>query len=349
MRSLLIACFILCSLHTYAEPLVISSETQVQTDNWYPLPERDISAAVSDSALAVLTKEFEISIKDVAGAGGMQIIVSLVGPAQIAKATLSIQSEQTGSLVASASSSLRNMDFQGIYQVFEALGQEVAIRISPQLQDRINKVPSLDTTNSTAMQAFYDEAAHLKRQGQYDQAKEIFIRVAQQDKAGYWPELARDEIRYALPIYQAKVLMSDNTSGDLEQTLKSFQKAENLLRLVYAENIDSKERVKETQRMLDNILATKRYIQQAMQAAVLVNFKRLSMLLHMDIASWGECPNEKDLLNAGSHMDFTFYIKEITGNSQQQQYQLVHASGTQVRLTCDANNEVQPVKVQLLN
>lgn len=120
-------------------PLVINSE--FKTDSWFPLPVDQMESAAVDSALtsisgfgkfAFLYKPDSIQAKN---AGTLTFVVSLVEVAESAKITIRLNmpnNKQT--YVSTASVSLSNMDYRGIFNALQKVGSDAASKLSSSLE-----------------------------------------------------------------------------------------------------------------------------------------------------------------------------------------------------------------------
>jgi len=352
--ALLLACGLgIGAVHADQRTTLAKSVT-FSTDNWYPLPESDIKRAVSDTALSVLTQRTEFAISDTGNNGEIRILVSLIGPAETAKATIEIDAPQTGSLVSTASLSLRNMDYQDIFNAFQHIGAEAANRMVTQVQARLNNAPPLDTGNDAQMQALFDKATRFKRDAKFAAAKDIFLQIAQQESAegaGHWPELATDEIRYGLPMFHAKYLLTGGGrfSVNPDNMFSNLTKAENLLRQIYAENAGSAERIQEAQAMLDNIQISRNAIRRATQASALSHLSPLKTVFAEYIMTQGVCPDEAFVAQTSEDMQTGFTVDDTNGDESKRSYRLSDPkSGLAVEMRCDARNFNRPISLETL-
>lgn len=357
MALLLVGGLSACVCAAASERASLVKSVNFSTDNWYPLPESDIKRAVSDTALAVLTQRTNLAIKNapeaVTGDGEIHILISLIGPAETAKATIEINAPQTGSLVATASVSLHNMDYQDIFNAFEHIGTEAANRMVPQVQARLNTALQPRTGSDSELRAIFEKATALKRDAQFAEARDLFLTVAQQDgaqSAGHWPELAADEIRYGLPMFHAKYLLTGGGqfSVDPDHALSNLTEAENLLRQIYAENAGSVARVQEAQAMLDNIHIGRNAMKRARQASSLARLSSLKVYLAEFIMMQGACPGREDFIRMTEELGIdSFELEELGGSEQQREYALSDkSSGLNVALHCNMENFSRPITLE---
>lgn len=350
----LLACGLAMSVSHAGQRATLTKSVTFATDNWYPLPESDIKRAVSDTALSVLTQRTQLVISDGKGDGKIRILVSLIGPAETAKATIEIDAPQTGSLVSTASVSLRNMNYQDIFNAFQHIGTEAANRMVTQVQVRLGNAPRLNTDNDPEMRALFDEATHLKRDAKFAEAKDIFLKIVQQNDTpgmGHWPELAADEIRYGLPMFHAKYLLNGGGRFTVnpDNVLSNWAEAENLLRQIYAENAGSAERVQEAQAMLDNIQIGRNAFKRARQANALSRLSPMKMAFTEFVMMEGTCPDKTYVESINGNIGIAFTVDGISGDGNNRTYRLSdEESGLAVEMHCDAKNYNRPISLETL-
>lgn len=352
LLALLLACGLAPGVAHTGQRAALAKSVSFSTDNWYPLPEGDIKRAVSDTALAVLTQRTELEIDDTGGDGEIRILVSLIGPAETAKATIEIDAPQTGSLVSTASVSLHNMDYRDIFNAFQHIGTEAANRMVTQVQMRLDNAPRPDTGSDSQMRALFDRATRLKRDAKFTEAKDIFLTIAQQENtegAGHWPQLAADEIRYGLPMFHARYLLTGGGrfSVNPDNTLSNWVEAENLLRQIYAENAGSPERVQEAQSLLDSIHISRNAMKRARQANALSRLSPMKVAFAEFVINQGACPDRPYVERINGDFGMGFTVEEISGEEQKRTYRLSDPeSGLAVAMHCDARNFNRPITLE---
>ncbi len=319
LRWAMTGLLVLFCANTWAQPFAVTTSTTIENDNWYPLPARDMKAAAADTALAELSKGgyFRFVQQGAAAprhdAGLLKFEISLIGPAETAKLTITLQVPDKPTYVSSASISVRGMDYQGIYNAFEHIGTVSAKRLNTKLAALLEtKEPARHTTRTdpnagksdrTAevddprVKAEYERAQRLKHEQRFEEAKVAFERVAAASGPGTkkWVTLARDELRYGLPLFEAKQwLIKMGSPGNDPATLRRTQrKAENLFRQILAENTDSLQRTQEAQRYLDELAVTRAAIDNALRASSLSRATHLRIYLLQYYAEYGECPGRQ--------------------------------------------------------
>ena len=309
---------VLFCVNTWAQPFAVTTRTTIENNNWYPLPARDMKAAAADTALAELSNGGYFRFLPggaPAGhsAGSLVLDISLIGPAETAKLTITLQVPDRPTYVSSASISVRGMDYQGIYNAFEHIGTVSAKRLNTKLAALLEtKEPARHTTRTdpnagksdpTAeaddprVKAAYERAQRLKHEQRFEETKVVFEQVAAASGPGTkkWVTLARDELRYGLPVFEAKQwLIKMGSPGNDPATLRRTQRnAENLFRQILAENTDSLQRTQEAQRYLDELVITRGAIGNALRASSLSRATNLRIFLLQYYAEYGECPGRR--------------------------------------------------------
>ena len=110
-------------------PFEIDKEVTIRTGNWFPLPTEDMKAAAVDTALDEITKGGLFSIREKID-NKLRLEISLIGPAETAKLTIHVNIKGQPSYVSTASISVHDMDYRGIYNAFEHIGRVAAQRLN---------------------------------------------------------------------------------------------------------------------------------------------------------------------------------------------------------------------------
>lgn len=337
-----------------AKPFAVSTEVNIRTGDWYPLPVDDMKAAAVDTALAELTKGGLFSIVTDADTKGMQVNkllleISLIGPAETAKLTINVHLKEQASYVSTASISVHDMDYQGIYNAFEHIGLVAAQRLNDKTQALILK-PATDlnhasVTNNKELKAMYDEAQKLKRQYQYNKSRILFEQVA--DASGDGSErlvtLAKDELKYGLTVFEAKQSMVAMGSGNPGAIAKSIRNAENLYRQILAENSDNLARTQEAQSALDNLSVSSNALKNVLRAQTLIAANNVRMMLMQEYMMTGECPDKKVTARYASDLYTKVSIKSVKKTAKETRYAFTeNSTGNPFTLSC-ANQQITVV------
>ena len=311
MRLLISLLLCLLSITTYAKPYLVTSETTLHNDNWYPLSKRDMKAAAVDTALSELTSNglFEIAREDKDSRqhydGKLLFDISLIGSAEVVKLTVTLHLEDNVTYVSSVSMDIHGMDYQGIYDAFEYVGTETAKRLNTKigiLQSEDNnisheKAKGAAIKPNTDILSLYNQAQQLKREELFHEARVLFEAVIEDSSESerQWSKMAADELRYGLPIFEADNLMLDNS---LQPPLLLQQKMEtvaHLYRQILADNTDMPQRVIEVNRRLDNISISRKALANSIKASSLSRAFPLRMMLQEYYMSRGEWPDQPAL------------------------------------------------------
>ncbi len=309
MRLLL--CLVLCFLSaaSYAKPFLIITETTISNDNWYPLPVRDMKAAAADTALAELSANGRFEIKKQSNTsqqhdGNLQLDISLIGPAKIVKLTMSLHLKDKPSYVSSVSMDIHGMDYQGIYNAFEHVGREAAKRLNVKttMTQKNNNDDNLNNHRqgesvASAIISDYDQAQELKRQEHFHKARVLFEKVVEESSKAErrWSQMAEDELRYGLPIFEADNLLLNNTLQDPSMLMQKMEKVEHLYRQILADNTDKPQRVIEINGRLDNASISRKALANALKANALSGAIPLRLMLQEYYMSMGKWPDETEI------------------------------------------------------
>lgn len=309
MRFLL--CLVLCFLSaaSYAKPFFIITETSIANDNWHPLPVRDMKAAAGDTALAEFSSNGRFEAKPASEAsrqqhdGKLQLDISLIGPAEVVKLTMSLHLKDNASYVSSVSMDISGMDYQGIYDAFEYVGREAAKRLNTKIamaHADEKDAPKNQTKSKTAtaeLVSTYNRAQSLKRQEKFHEARVLFQNVIDMSAEAEqrWSEMATDELRYGLPIFEADNLLLNNALQNPLLLKGKMEKVEHLYRQILANNTDKPLRVVEMNKRLDNISISRKAMANALKASALSGAIPLRMMLREYYMTRGEWPDQAEM------------------------------------------------------
>lgn len=340
--------FSVVSVH--AQPYTVSTEITISNGDWYPLPEQDMKAAAVDTALAELTKGGLFSIVDSNEVNKLDLNISLIGPAETAKLTIQVNLKGRPTYVSTASISVHDMDFQGIYNAFEHIGLVAAQRLNDKTEALLVKpntsLSNESLSNDKELQAVYDKAQRLKRQYKYKESRILFEQVAAAMGEGSerLSALAKDELKYGLTVFEAKQSMvAMGNSGDPGAISRSIGKSENLYRQILAENSDSLIRTQEAQSALDNLSVSRNALKNVLRAQTMIAAGSVRMMLQEQYMMTGECPNKKDVSHYASSMHTEVTIKSVKKNSKETRYAFTEdKTGNPFILSC-ANQRVSVI------
>ena len=337
----LLLLFITASIQ--AKPFVVSTVINIHNGDWYPLPEEDMKAAAVDTALAELTKGGLYSIVAENESNKLHLEISLIGPAETAKLTIQVNLKDQPSYVSTASISVHNMDFQGIYNAFEHIGLVAAQRLNDKTEAlliRSNKsLSNKRLLNDKELQAVYDQAQSLKHQYKYQRSRILFEQVAAATGKGSerLSTLAKDELRYGLTVFEAKQWMvAMGNSANPGAISKSIRKSENLYRQILAENSDSLIRTQEAQTALDNLSVSRNALKNVLRAQTLMAASSIRMMMQQEYMMRGECPDKKQTSGFSSSMHTDVTIKSVKTKGRETLYAFTeNKTGNAFSLSCD--------------
>jgi hypothetical protein len=337
--------FLLLSLPVQAKPYTVTTQVTIRNGDWYPLPEEEMKAAAVDSALAELTRGGLFAIIEKGTTNKLDLEISLIGPAETAKMTIRLDLKGLPSYVSTASISVHDMDYQGIYNAFEHIGMVAAQRLNDKTQalliqpmSKPNRDPGVSSgVNDKALQAVYDDAQKMKHQYQYQKSRILFEQVAAASGEGSerLSALARDELRYGLTIFEAKQSIVSMGNGDANAISRSIRNAENLYRQILAENSDSMLRTQEAQAALDNLSVTRNALKNVLRAQTLMAANNIRMMMQQQYMMTGECPDNEDISRYISDMRSELTIKSVEKSTKGTRYSFTDdKSGNPFMLSC---------------
>ncbi len=325
-----------------AKPFVVSTEVNIRNGDWYPLPEEDMKAAAVDTALAELTKGGLFSIVTENKSNKLHLDISLIGPAETAKLTIQVNLKDQPSYVSTASISVHDMDFQGIYNAFEHIGQVAAQRLNDKTEALMikpgKKLNSSSAANNKKLKAVYDKAQKLKRQYQYNKSRILFEQVAAASGEGSEPlsALAKDELKYGLTVFEARQWMvAMGNSGDPAMISRSIRNSENLYRQILAENSDNLIRTQEAQAALDNLSVSRNALKNVLRAQTLMAASSIRMMMQQEYMMMGECPDKKQTSRFATSMHTDVTLTNVKKKGMETLYAFTeNKTGNSFALSC---------------
>jgi hypothetical protein len=337
-----------------AEPIRVSHSISIRNGNWIPLPVEELRHAAGDAALSRLTDAGRLHLLEpnedhhnLENSGSLALEIALIGPAETAKLTITLDVQGSPTLVSTASISVHALDHAGIYDALEHVGERAADRLAAKLDLLQNARFSGGTrpdmrSDDPARRRSYDEAQAAKRLGQYGEARISFEAVvaSSADPDDTLRQLAEDELRYGLPLFEAQ--QAFNTLGRLSlpghqgEREEALARAENLFRQIQAENPSSVKRVTEAQRALDSLIVTRGALQNAMRASMLARVSSLRFAMMEFSMTEGVCPDKERMRDLISRMNVRVGLDEIVPDGDRaKRYRLSEPdSRTHVEIRC---------------
>lgn len=310
MRLFISLLLSLISITTYAKPYSITSETVLHNENWYPLSEHDMKAAAVDTALSEFTSsgKFVIVKKEKHARrntdGNLRFEISLIGSAEVIKLTTTLHLENSATYVSSVSMDIHGMNYQGIYNAFEYVGSETAKRLNTKikiLQENSSNIieqtkPATHAPNADII-SLYNQAQQLKRESHFHEARVLFEIVIEDSTTSehQWNKMARDELRYGLPVFEADNLLLDNTLKDPLLLQQKMETVAHLYRQVLADNTDNPQRIIEMNKRLDSISISRKALENSLKASSLARATPVRIMLKEHYMFNGEWPDQATL------------------------------------------------------
>jgi len=339
-----------------AEPIPVTHSISIRNGNWIPLALEDMRRAAGDAALARLTDAGRLRLLDRSqlgsdggrgGVGALALEIALIGPAETAKLTITLDVQGSPTLVSTASISVRALDHAGIYDALEHVGKRAADRLAAKLdllQNPRHAGAILPHTRSDdpARRRTYDAAQAAKRIGRYSEARIKFEAVVASGEGPHdtLGQLAADELRYGLPVFEAQQAL--NTLGSLSlpgrqsKREDALSRAENLYRQIQAENPSNVQRVTEAQRALDSLIVARGALANAMRASMMSRVNSLRFAMMEFSMSEGDCPDKKRMRGLMYSMNVRVTLEKIVSEDDRgKRYQFSEPnSRTHVALRC---------------
>ncbi len=332
-------------------PVPVARVLSLESGDWYPLPASDMKAASADAALEEITRGGWLRIVDPESesrSGTLALALSLIGPAETAKLTITLRLDDRPTAVSTASISVRGLDRQGFYRAFEHIGRSAAERMNAKLEalglDRGAGAPAAPhpfQPDDPELAAAFDDAQRLKHARQYQRARVRFEQVAEASGRGSsrLVEMARDELAYGLPLFEARQVVLDLgrlVNGGRAQFEPAIARAEQLYRQIQAENPGDVARVQEAQRALDELAVSRRAIDNVLRQSAMARLSSLRIALMERWYAEGRCPDEqglRPLLEFGPRDVTLDSVDPLDGGGQRYAF-LDQRSGERVRMTC---------------
>jgi tetratricopeptide (TPR) repeat protein len=347
-------------------PIEVEASIAIRTGDWMPLPREEMRRAAADTALSRLTDAGRLSLaKSPSGRasgrelGTLALDIALIGPAETAKLTMTLDVAGSATLVSTASISVHGLDHGGIYDAFEHVGEQAADRLVAKLNlleaARQGRGIRADArVDDPERRKTYEAAQIAKREGRYAEAQSAFEAVAASasDPDDPLRRLAEDELRYGLLVFEAQQALNTvgrvglsgsaahSQAGRDASREAALTRAENLYRQIQAENPYDVQRVTEAQRNLDSLLVARGALANAQRAMTLSRLQPLRMTLMEFIMSEGECPDERRVRSLVSQMNLRVEILQVTRHGDRgQRYRVADAgSRLQIDLLCDESS-----------
>ncbi|HEX5057341.1 MAG TPA: hypothetical protein VFX02_12700 [Gammaproteobacteria bacterium] len=337
---LMLACLVAGTAGADTGGIKVLVEQKLSTDHWYPLPEEQMKAAALDTALSVLTDSRRLYFVSAGGPDVGQLIaeLSLLGPAETVKFTLTLNAADVPSLVSTASISISHLEYAGIYQAFEYVGREAALRMEDRLAVTLVSPPK-QGGDDAAIAEMYNKGMELKRAGEFESARKTFTRLAATASPAQakWKEMAEDELKYGLLMFEARRMLVEfgDPAVDLNRKAELGALAANRAREVIAANQTHAERVSEAQKFLDEMDVINRSLVNIKKAAVIGNATGLKAMLAEAYMDMGECPDETMLKSMLRGSNTRNRFVGITGDPSNRTYRFEDTDmKSEFRLQC---------------
>jgi len=159
--------------------------------------------------------------------------------------------------------------------------------------------------DAVTARTFYDEAQSLKRDNRLEAARTSFQRATEvaRPEDATWADLAREELRYGLPLYEARQLTRQLAiAGDFPGRRQMLSRIDAIHRQLLADNSDRPERIAEIERMRDELALARQSVSSAEQSSIDGMLNQLRHRIHRYYLSQRQWPDwpflEKELAEA---------------------------------------------------
>lgn len=329
--------------------VVYTGSVQLTPSYWRPLPDDELQDLVVGAALDALSRQPSMRVVRAARAsreGNLQIHLTLLGKTQAVEASLSLFNPAFDDVSANASVSLAGLDDKAARAELRHLGTAAAEHLAALVTARLlGNTPVPGVGDAFDLQQRYEAALTLKEAGRYHDAHVSLQSIARQEgtDAGVWPELARDELSYGLPVFRAQQLLN-RSYRDNRETMDALTEAEQLLRHAAMENAGNVSRRRETQALLDEVQLVRAEQRNTMRSAAAVQAQSFRLALNRTVMAEEHCP-EAERVSAMVTLP-PLQLRRTTGLGKLKRYYLTDTtSGYETVLECDANRRTEPVRV----
>ena len=140
----------------------------------------------------------------------------------------------------------------------------------------------------------YRQAQELKRDHQFEDARIMFDTVANMDDTGVWGDLAADELRYGLPMFEADYWMVKfgRASQDPSKQDTYRGNAKSLYEEIISQNTDKPERIELVQHKLDQLATSSAYLKTSREFRLRNSLAPFRMALLQHFNEYGKWPDE---------------------------------------------------------
>lgn len=150
----------------------------------------------------------------------------------------------------------------------------------------------------SAAQSLYDQAQALKRDNRLDAARASFERVAEMsgDEDATWAGLAKDELRYGLPLHEARQLtLQLASSRDYSGSRQILSRIDAMHRQLLADNSDRPDRIAAIEQLRDQLALVRQSVGGAEQASASAVLNQLRNRVRMYQLNQGHWPDRRFL------------------------------------------------------
>ncbi|MGW8248310.1 MAG: hypothetical protein ACWGOV_09390 [Acidiferrobacterales bacterium] len=140
----------------------------------------------------------------------------------------------------------------------------------------------------------YRQAQELKRDHQFDDARVMFDTVTDIEDSGPWGELAADELRYGLPMFEADYWMVQfGRSSQYPAKQDTYREnAKSLYEEIISQNTDKPERIELVQHKLDQLATSSAYLKTSREFRLRNSLAPFRMALLQYFNEYGKWPDE---------------------------------------------------------
>ena len=279
------------------------------------------------------------------------------------KLTITLQLDDAATCVSTVSLDIHGLDYQGIFNAFEYVGREAAKRLNAKIAMRLPQPANIPGSAAPAgvngnaageapsgkqqLIALFNRAQELKRKEQYHDARVLYERVISLSgqEEPRLSEMAGDELRFGLPIFEADNMLLDNTMQEPALVAARMDKIQHLYRQILADNTDDPRRIMEMHKRLDNLSISRKALTRAMEATSIASASQIRVMLYEYFMTMGAWPDRKTLETRLKDSALDFEVVDYQADDQRITLILKDPKyGTQLELSGDMQGVTIRVK-----
>ncbi|MDQ7002708.1 MAG: hypothetical protein Q9N02_08510 [Ghiorsea sp.] len=320
---LLVCCHLLYfQAPLWASPYQVVKLVHIENGDWYPLSKKEMEIAAVDTALSVLTQSGDFKLYE-KSKDTLKFNLTLLGSAETIQLTITFNQQEV-TYVSTASQSVKNLDYQGIYRSFQYVGRHAGEQLNsnltldkslvtnqsndlnPSILEILREVKRIGAvavpgSHAQAFTSIFNEAQRLKRNQRYQQARSLFEALIQHssDQDSDVVKKAKDELIFGIPMYELARLSLVSGLVKLQAFAARYEDIVYLTRELLANNVHDLQRTVMLNKKLDQANLTMISIHDTMLHALSMHIRELELELEswrMDHGVWPDQHSFKEML-----------------------------------------------------